>query len=240
MQPNSSLARRYHWNSNALESFTQEPHTAICGDHQGEIINLVHKKALPTQDGILAIAKERPEVILQGIAHLKLPVQYGVKEKDIDLKRLGSILWLAQENEVQRFDELLLLKGLGPRTLQSLILVSEVIHGTASRFSDPARFSFAHGSKGGNPFPVPTKVYDEVIVTLKKSVERAKIGETDKNQAIKKLTELAQKAEENFTPNNNLEGYLQQENATAWKYGGRTIKGFAQPAEKPEMGGSEG
>lgn len=225
MKTDSSLARRYHWNSNNIESFIKEPHTAICGDNQGEIINLVHKEAKPTQEGILSITNEKPQKILEEIPHMKLPTYYGVKEKDINIKRLGSILWLAQENEVKQFDELLLLKGLGPRTLQSLTLVSEVIHGTASRFSDPARFSFAHGSKGGKPFPVPTKVYDEVIETLKKSVESAKIGDTDKNKAIKKLTQLAQKAEENFIPKKGIQDYLKKENEDSWKYGGKTING---------------
>jgi len=229
MQPKSSMARRYHWHSASIESFIKEPHTAVCGDNQGEIINLVHAEAQPTQQGILTIAKEAPQKILDEVPRMELPSYCGVKEKDIDLKRLGSILWLAQENEVQQFDELLLLKGLGPRTLQSLTLVSEVIHGTPSRFSDPARFSFAHGSKGGNPFPVPTKVYDDVIETLRKSVSQAKIGINDKNKAIKKLTKLAQKAEANFTPNNQLEDYLKKENEDAWKHGGRTVKGFVKP-----------
>jgi len=180
MQTNTSKARRYHWNSGSFDSFIQEPHTAICGDSQGEILNLVDKMALPTQQGILAITQENPEKILKEIPHMTLPTYYGVKEKDVDLKRLGSILWLAQENETKKFDDLLLLNGLGPRTLQSLTLVSEVIHGTSSRFTDPARFSFAHGGKGGKPFPVPVKVYDEVIETLKNSIEKAKIGENDK------------------------------------------------------------
>lgn len=232
MKTNSSLARRYHWNSNNIASFIKEPHTAICGDHQGDIINLVHEKAEPTQKGILEITSEKPQKILDEIPHMKLPTHYGVKEKDINIKRLGSILWLAQENEVKKFDELLLLKGLGPRTLQSLTLVSEVIHGTASRFSDPARFSFAHGSKGGKPFPVPTKVYDEVIDTLKKSVESAKIGDKEKNQAIKKLTTLAQKAEKDFIPNKTFEEYLKKENEDSWKYGGRTINGEAKNNKK--------
>ncbi len=231
MQPKSSRARRYHWNSDHLKSFTQEPHTAICGDHQGEIMNLVHKKALPAQNGILAITSEKPETILKEIPRMKLPVQYGVKEKDVDLKRLGSILWLAQENEVQKFDELLLLKGLGPRTLQSLTLVSEVIHGTPSRFSDPARFSFAHGSKSGTPFPVPTKVYDEVISTLKKSVAQAKIGDNDKSEAIRKLTKLAQKAEKDFIPNDQFDELIAKERKEAWKNGGRTTNGFSKPED---------
>ncbi len=235
MQTNSAQARRYHWHSEQVKSFVEEPHTAICGENQGEILNLVATQALSTQKGILAIAQEEPTRILKEIPQLKLPNYYGVKAQDVDLKRLGSILWLAQANEVQKFEDLLLLNGLGPRTLQSLTLVSEVIHGTASRFSDPARFSFAHGSKGGRPFPVPTYVYDETIATLQTAVEKAKIGENDKQTALKKLSQLAQKAEENFIPNENFEAYLQKENEDAWKYGGRTIKGFSKPTDNQQL-----
>ena len=142
---------------------------------------------------------------------------------------MGSILWLAQENETQRFEELLLLKGLGPRTLQSLTLVSEVIYGTPSRFSDPARFAFAHGGKDATPFPVPTKVYDETISTMKSAVEKAKIGHTDKLKAIQKLTEMSQRAEKNFVPNQNFEALVQKENEESYKYGGRSVFGYAKP-----------
>ena len=180
--------------------------------------------------------KENPMKILQEIPYMKLPDYCDMKAKDVDLKRLGSILWLAQENETQKFEDLLLLNGLGPRTLQSLTLVSEVIHGTPSRFTDPARFAFAHGSKNGkSSFPVPTHVYDETISTLKSSVEKAKLGENDKQEAIKKLTKLAQKAEENFIPNDNFEAVLQKEKDDAWKYGGRTINGFSKPPNNGQL-----
>jgi uncharacterized protein len=232
MQTETSKARRYHWNSNSINSFVEEPHTAICGDFQGEILNLVDKQAKPTQLAMLGIAKENPEKMLEEIKHLTMPTYKDIKAKDVDLKRLGSILWLAQETQTQNFEDLLLLKGLGPRTLQSLALVSEVIHGTPSRFTDPARFAFAHGGKGGRPFPVPTKVYDEIIDTLKNSVEKAKIGDSDKQNAIQKLTQIAQKAEENFTPNDNFEALLQKEKDDAWKYGGRTINGFSKQDNK--------
>lgn len=227
MKPEDGRARRYHWNSSSLQSFVEEPHTAICGDHQGEILNLVDRQAKPTQTAILSITHEDPAKILAEIPHMKLPDYYAVKDADVDLKRLGSILWLAQESQTQTFEQLLLLKGLGPRTLQSLALVSEVIHGTPSRFSDPARFSFAHGSKGGKPFPVPTKVYDETISTLRNAVEKAKISATDQQQAIKKLSELAQAAEQNFTPNAGVQELIQKENEDSWKYGGRTIFEFS-------------
>lgn len=221
MQPKSSKARRYHWNSDSIESFVEEPHTAICGPYQGEILNLVDKNASPTQSAILSVVNEHPEKILREVKHMKLPTHYDVKAQDVDLKRLGSVLWLAHENETQQFEDLLLLKGLGPRTMQSLTLVSEVIHGTPSRFTDPARFTFAHGSKNGNPFPVPTIIYDETIQALTDAVNRAKLGNSDKSKAIEKLTKLAQRAEENFIPNDNFDDVVQRERANSAKYGGK-------------------
>ena len=127
-------------------------------------------------------------------------------------------------------ESMLLLEGLGPRTLQSLVLVSEVIHGTPSRFDDPARFSFAHGGKDGHPFPVPTYVYDEAIQTLENAVNRAKLGINDKNEAIKNLSKAAKRLEEDFTPNNNFEQLIERERNDSWKYGGRTVMGKARPA----------
>ncbi len=235
MKPEDSSARRYHWHSAHLDSFVREPHSAVCGEQQGDILNLVAEAAAPTQSGILKLTDEKPEHILREIPRLVLPNYYGVKSKDVNLKRLGSILWLAQETETRDFEELLLLKGLGPRTLQSLTLVSEVIHGTASRFSDPARFSFAHGSKGGKPFPVPTKVYDETITALRKAVDLAKIGQSDKQRAIQKLGQLAQQAEEGFIPKDNLKAVLEKEKREAWKHGGRTISGFSKKPPNQQL-----
>jgi uncharacterized protein len=228
MKPDTSLARRYHWHSETIKSFVEEPHAAICGENQGQILNLVDKNAQSTQRAIITITQENPDKMLTEIKKLTMPSYANIRTEDLDLKRLGSILWLAHEQGTTTFQDLLSLKGLGPRTLQSLALVSEVIHGTPSRFSDPARFVFAHGGKSGRPFPVPTKVYDETISTLKSSVEKAKVGETDKREAIKKLTLLAQRAENNFHPEENLEELLKKEQQEAWKYGGRTVKGFSK------------
>jgi len=235
MHNSNGMARRYHWHSENLKSFVEEPHSAVCGKNQGEILNLVHKKALPTKQGILEIAKEHPDKILKELPHLLVPIYHHIKPKDVNMKSLGSILWLAQENETQKFEDLLLLKGLGPRTLQSLTLVSEIIHGTPSRFSDPARFAFAHGGKDATPFPVPTKVYDETITTLRNAVHRAKIGNTDKLKAVKKLTILAQKAEKGFIPNTNFDALVKKENEESYKYGGRSIYGFAKPPRNEQL-----
>jgi hypothetical protein len=164
-----------------------------------------------------------------------MPSHHEVQAADVDIKRLGSILWLAHEKQPKDFEELLLLEGLGPRTLQSLTLVSEVIYGTPSRFKDPARFSFAHGGKDGHPFPVPVKVYDETIATLKTAVEKAKLGETDKQQAIKSLSDLSIRAEKDFIPNTNLEAVIQKERDESWKYEGRTVFGKAVPPKKNQQ-----
>lgn len=225
----SPMARRYHWHSGSLRSFIEEPHTAVCGMPQGKILNLVDKGALPTQRALVTMAQEDPDKMLREIRHLVMPSHRRVRSNDVNLKRLGSVLWLAQENEVSSFEELLSLKGMGPRTLQSMSLVSEVIYGTPTRFSDPARFSLAHGGKGGSPHPVLTRVYDETIATLRSSVERARIGHTDKQQAIKKLSALAQKAEHNFVAEDRFEEYLAHEHQQAPRYDGRTVTRSSNP-----------
>lgn len=235
MSNKSSTARRYHWHSANLNSFVDDPHTFIYGQNAGYILNMTDKDALPARKGIMDIAAHRPDQMLNEINKLVMPVHHDVRAKDLDLKRLGSVLWLAHEKKPADFEELLLLQGLGPRTLQSLALVSEVIHGTPSRFKDPARFSFAHGGKDGHPFPVPIKVYDETIKTLQTAVHRAKIGLSDKAEAIKKLSDIAQRAEKDFTPNANFEQVIEEERNNSWRYGGRTVFGKAQPPQNPQL-----
>jgi hypothetical protein len=229
MRTGDKTARRYHWHSENITSFVEEPHTAICGANQGEILNLTAKEASPASDGVLTITQEKPELMMQEIQQLILPIHHDVRSEDVDLKRLGSVLWLAHDSHPENFEELLLLQGIGPRTLQSLALVSEVIHGTPSRFKDPARFAFAHGGKDGHPFPVPIKVYDETISTLQTAVYKSKLGQTDKQQAIKALTEVAQRAEKDFIPQDNFDALIEKERDDSWKYDGRTVFGRAKP-----------
>ena len=232
MNDSNGYARRYHWHSQKIKSFVEEPHTFIYGQNQGRILNLTHKAAADAKASILSIVKEEPAKLLENIKSLKMPVRHDVKAKDVDLKRLGSVLAVAYEKEGLDIESLLLLEGLGPRTLQSLVLVSEVIHGTPSRFEDPARYSFAHGGKDGHPFPVPTKVYDETISTLKQAVERARLGSGDKKEAIRNLGKAAQRLEENFVPNNNFEQLMERERNESWRYGGKTVFGDAKPPKE--------
>jgi hypothetical protein len=233
MNANSKTARRYHWHSETLQSFVSDPHTAICGENTGRILNMADARAHGSRTAIMSMAAEQPERMLRAISQLIMPNNHDVTAKDVDLKRLGALLWLAHEKQPADFEELLLLQGLGPRTLQSLALVSEVIHGTPARFADPARFAFAHGGKDGHPFPVPVKVYDETLAVLQKSIHQSKLGNTDKAEAIKKLSEIAQKAEQGFTPNADFDKVIEKERNESWRYGGRTVFGEAKkPVEK--------
>ncbi|KQS32416.1 DUF763 domain-containing protein [Pedobacter sp. Leaf194] len=235
MCDSTSTARRYHWHSENLKSFVEEPHTAVCGINQGKILNLTANEAAETRTSMLAITDEKPNKMLAEVQKLVMPSHHDVRAKDVDLKRLGSILWLAQEKKPADFESLLMLEGMGPRTLQSMALVSEVIYGTPSRFSDPARYSFANGGKDGHPFPVPVNVYDETIKVLQKAVEMAKIGNTDKQQAIKALHQIAKNAEQDFVPNMDFDRLIEKERAESWKFGGRTVFGIEKPPSVKQL-----
>lgn len=236
MSNTSSTARRYHWHCEQMTSFVNDPHTFIYGKNNGYILNMTDTQADTSRNGVMQIAAEHPDRMLTEIRKLVMPDHHDVRSKDIDLKRLGTVLWLAHEKRPKDFEDLLLLEGLGPRTLQSLALVSEVVHGTPSRFKDPARFSFAHGGKDGHPFPVPTKVYDETIGVLQTAIHKAKLGNSEKNEAIKRLHQVAINAEKDFTPDNtNFEQVIENERANSWRYGGRTVMGKAKPPVEQQL-----
>ncbi len=157
MNESSRLARRYHWHSPAVRDFTADPHTAIVGEHAGVIRNLVDGRARPAQEALLTISRADPQRTLAEVRRLEMPRHHDVRPSDVNEKRLGAVLALAHERDLRDFASFLLLEQLGPRTLQSLALIAEVVHGTPTRFEDPARFSFAHGGKDGHPFPVPAQ-----------------------------------------------------------------------------------
>ncbi len=232
MNDATALARRYHWHSAQLESFVSDPHTAVMGHNQGDIINVVAKDAAPTRQGVLDLTTEKPDYLVREVQRLIMPRHHEVRPKDVNLKRLGSVLAVAQDSELRDFESVLMLPGVGPRTLQSLVLVSEVIHGTPSRFEDPARFAFAHGGKDGNPFPVPTHVFDETIAQLKDSLAKARLERSEKKAAIDSLTGSAQRLEHQFKPTGNLNDLIEEERKNSWKYGGRTINGFEKAPKK--------
>ena len=207
----NGLARRYHWHSATVKDFVAEPHTGIVGENLGTIMNLVDTQARPAQAALLEIAHERPEKTLSVARHLKLPAHHDVREKNVDLKRLGAVLAVAYDRELHDFAELLLLENLGPRTLQSLALVAEVVHGAPSRFNDPARFSFAHGGKDRHPFPVPLKTYDKSIDFLRTSLEAAKLGDREKIDGFRRLDNFVRAVETRLEPRADFDAVIKHE-----------------------------
>ncbi|MBO4859035.1 MAG: DUF763 domain-containing protein [Treponema sp.] len=322
MNVDQKKARRYHWSSENLRSFVEQPHTGVVGENRGQILNLTDTKADSARTSILEMSRENPDrmiheitqigqpanqIILlqngkvggeslplasagepssatpssggkqkgdcdprnapapkpeQGLLFPELetsspqsrkypdnssdssfackiangastnsslnrnytaPLRHQVLAQDVDLKRLGGVLATAYQSQPQDFESLLLTPGLGPRTLQSLALVSEVIYGTPTRFTDPARFSFAHGGKDGHPFPVPLKIYDESIRILRESIEKSKLGYKDKSDCICRLYNTALAIEQNCNPQADFDAAIRYEWEHSKEFGGKTV-----------------
>ena len=229
MNEASRLARRYHWHSAAVRDFTCEPHTGIVGDPTGLIQNLVDEHAKPAQDALLSIAADRPQRTLSEVMKMRLPSHHDVRAKDVDLKRLGAVLAVSYERQLRDFASLLLVENLGPRTLQSLALIAEVVHGTPTRFRDPARFSFALGGKDRHPFPVPLKIYDESIAVLRRGLDAAKIGDTEKLDGMKRLDTFVRAIEKRHAPTADFDAVIAHEHAISRSLDGRSVFDDTKP-----------
>ena len=167
---------------------------------------------------------QKDEALIEvGGRSIVMPAPHEVLAQDVDLKRLGGVLATAYTSQPKDFESLLLTPGLGPRTLQSLALVSEVIYGTPSRFTDPARFSFAHGGKDGHPFPVPLKIYDESIRVLHDSIEKSKLGYKDKSECIRRLHNAALNIERNCAPQADFDAAIRYEREHSAEWDGKTV-----------------
>ena len=241
-------ARRYHWLSEGLQSFVDEPHSAIDGVDQGMIVNLTDWRAEGSRHRQLDILGElgpdgieRQLAKLQGgssadagprtqpvLPHLVMPARHDVRPEDIVARRLHGNLVAAAKCGSQDFAELLLVPGVGPRTVLALAQVAEVVHGAPYRFSDPARFSVAHGGKDWHPFPVPLKVYDRTIDVLKTAVRKAKLGQSEAMAAIKRLDRQARLLERQ-AGGTSVEALFADERARSHEYGSRSVFGFEAP-----------
>jgi hypothetical protein len=223
MNESCRLARRYHWHSAAVRDFTADPHSAIVGEPEGVIRNLVDARARPAQAALVTIAREDPARTLATVRQLEMPRRHHVRPSDVHERRLGAVLALAHERDLHDFAELLLVEQLGPRTLQSLALVAEVVHGTPTRFDDPARFSFAHGGKDGHPFPVPLAVYDESIGVLRRALDAAALGRPDKLDGFRRLDAFTRAIEARRSPEADVDAAIARERQRSPSFGGRTV-----------------
>lgn len=279
-------ARRYHWLSEGLTSFLDDPHAAVDGPGQGRIINLADARAATSRAAQVAILADlSPEAItkefvgierssgaaapappcspsavsprkrreraqcatgsgVNGVSgaqmdllpaeplpHLTMPDHHDVRASDVVARRLHGALAAAAECGPKDFAELLQVPGVGARTVRSLALVAEVLHGTPCRFTDPARFSLAHGGKDRHPFPVPTKVMDHTIGVLKSAVRNAKLGREEELGALRRLDAQARRLEASAS-GPSVDEYIAEERRQSHAYGGRSIFGWERPSSE--------
>jgi len=240
-------ARRYHWLSEGLKSFVEEPHAAIDGIEQGVIVNLTDRRAAASRQRQLDLLGEvGPEGVVRELArlaeaesaapcpaqpalpHLIMPAHHDVRPEDIVSRRLHANLAAAADRGPKDFADLLLVPGVGPRTVRALAQVAEVVHGAPYRFSDPARFSLAHGGKDRHPYAVPLKVYDRTIGVLRSAISKAKLGQSEELAAIRRLDEQARRIERHAS-GPSVEALFAEERARSHDYGGRSVFGPEPP-----------
>jgi uncharacterized protein len=245
MNADKKQARRYHWHSGNLTSFVDEPHSAIDGPVQGEIVNLTDRRAEPSRGAQLELLADLgPDRIVSELAalsgkiraqgllpHLIMPAHHDVRSSDVFSRRLHGTLAAAAERGPIDFPDLLLTPGVGARTVRSLAMVAEVVHGAPYRFRDPARFSLAHGGKDRHPYPVPIKVYDETIRVLKSAVQNAKLGRDEEMQALKRLDDQARRLE-STVEGPSLEAFIATERAASPALDGRSVFGWERDLQK--------
>jgi hypothetical protein len=197
MSDAASTARRYHWLSDRVTSFVDEPHSAVCCDRRSEALNLVSHANEPIRRYSTELATERPDVTIHALGHvhtlspestLAMPVRHTLfPELDVATPRLERILLKTYERAPENFEALLGIEGVGPKTLRALALASELVHGTRASMLDPARFAFAHGGKDGTPFPVDKPTYDKTIEVFTNAINRAAVDRSEKVEAFKRL-----------------------------------------------------
>jgi hypothetical protein len=242
-------ARRYHWLSEGLQGFLDSPHAAIDGRNVGSIINLADARADRARRAGLDLVHEGPDrtiAVLRrlrtsgnaalelfpesapqvepppALAHLRMPAHHDVRASDVMLKRLHGTLAAAADRGPEDFAELLLTPGIGARTVASLAMVAEVLYGAPSRFTDPARFSLAHGGKDGHPFPVPLEVYDRTIRVITSAVSQAKLGRSEKLAALQRLDRQARLLERS-AGGPSFEAFVSNEREESPARGGRSV-----------------
>jgi hypothetical protein len=239
MNSDKRQARRYHWHSESVASFVDEPHSAIYGPEQGEITNLTDRRAASSRSAQLdLLATLGPDGIVSEFAalvdepvaqpqlpHLIMPARHDVRSSDVFIRRLHGTLAAVAERAPADFAELLLTPGVGARTVQSLAIVAEIVHGAPYRFQDPARFSLAHGGKDRHPYAVPIKVYDKTIRVLKTAVQKAKLGRDEELQALKRLDDQARLLERTAR-GPSLETFIGMERSRSASFDGRSVFGW--------------
>ncbi len=190
MRETTGMARRYHWISEGLSSFVEEPHAGVVGRRVDTVLNLVAREAAPAREAIPDLAGRPPEELAGELARLKrmrLPRRHQVLASDLNPARLKTVFLAAYQQEIRDFESLLGVRGLGAKGVRALALLSELLYGAPASFRDPARYSYAHGGKDGTPYPVDRETYDRTIQALRRAVRRARFGNREELAALRRL-----------------------------------------------------
>jgi len=231
MAPQLQQARRYHWLSDKIKDFIEEPHAGIVSDIRTKPLNLTAKESSKNRKISTELVNEEPKTFLKNIKliqrtqknhsfnkrslveekeKLKKVIKkekfgnltlmelkdvefywHPVIEEKFDLKRLEKTIFFANEQKPKNFEKLLALKGIGPKTIRALSLVSEIIYGAKPSYEDPARYSFAHGGKDFTPFPVDRKIYDQILEIMEKGIKKSRISIREKFEAQRRLNSVS-------------------------------------------------
>jgi uncharacterized protein len=234
MRPEAGTARRYHWLSEGVRDFVDEPHAAITslgGPAHGLIVNLTDRRADASRKAQLELVARGPDALMP---HLMMPRHHDVRPSDVLLRRMRGTIAAAAERAPIDFADLLMTPGLGARTVEALAAVAEVVHGAPCRFTDPARFALAHGGKDGHPFPVPLRVYDQTIAVMRRAVDAARLGNDERLAAIRRLDAEARRMEA-IAESPTFEDYVADNIARRDEYGGRTVMDHRKPNKQLEL-----
>ncbi|MGD0152587.1 MAG: DUF763 domain-containing protein [Thermacetogeniaceae bacterium] len=194
MNTGSKRARRYHWLGDKVSDFVNEPHNAICCDRkEKDVLNLVARASTATRSTIASLSALTPEAVTREYTQLVLPSRHSLYEEHLKPSSLQRVLLQTYERHPADFESLLSIKGVGPKTVRALSLLAELAYGERPSYTDPAKFSFAHGGKDGYPYPVNRPGYDRTIDILEQAIKEAKLGREEKLQALRRLQHL-------FTP----------------------------------------
>jgi len=192
MNESNRWARRYHWLSSGVQDFVCEPHAAVCSDARGQLVlNMVAREAEDSRKTSAALASEPPDKLareIERMQELSLAKHHAVLVSDLNPRSLGRILLKAYERKPENFRQLLEIQGVGPKSVRALAMIADLVYGAPASTRDPAKFSFAHGGKDGHPYPVDRRNYDRSIEVMKKAVERARVGDREKVDALRRLS----------------------------------------------------
>jgi len=199
MNPALKSARRYHWLSSSLTDFVEEPHAGIISERKTKTLDLTAKQSRYTRQTSVGLIKDNFSQLINDVRLLSqenwaevlnLPEDHPICPEHFNKSRLEKILHQIKDKDPEDFEKLLGIKGVGPKTILALSLISELIYGTRPSWKDPARYSFAHGGKDGYPYPVQSETYDQSIQILKEAIRKTKLTRSKKTQALRSLKVL--------------------------------------------------